>query len=61
MLWLAYIVTGLGRVSFQYCGRDRLAADITFDRTMFMSATDEEMHRADDLGIDHVTYALFVS
>ncbi|KAJ9105360.1 hypothetical protein QFC21_001729 [Naganishia friedmannii] len=28
--------------------------------TMFMSATDEEMHRADDIGIDHVTYALFV-
>jgi hypothetical protein len=26
-----------------------------------MSATDEEMHRADGLGIDHVTYALFVS
>ncbi|KAK4687041.1 hypothetical protein P7C73_g3074, partial [Tremellales sp. Uapishka_1] len=27
--------------------------------TLFMSATDEEMHNADDLGIDHVTYALF--
>lgn len=24
-----------------------------------MSATDEEMHNADNLGIDHVTYALF--
>ncbi|GHJ84286.1 hypothetical protein NliqN6_0688 [Naganishia liquefaciens] len=28
--------------------------------TMFMGATDEEMRRADGLGIDHVTYALFV-
>jgi len=28
--------------------------------TMFMSATDEELRHADDLGIDHVTYALFV-
>ena len=28
--------------------------------TLFMSATDEEMHNADGLGIDHVTYALFV-
>ena len=28
---------------------------------MFMGATDEEMRRADGLGIDHVTYALFVS
>lgn len=27
--------------------------------TLFMSATDEEMHNANDLGIDHVTYALF--
>nr|XP_031861156.1 uncharacterized protein CI109_003517 [Kwoniella shandongensis]KAA5528228.1 hypothetical protein CI109_003517 [Kwoniella shandongensis] len=27
--------------------------------TLFMSATDEEMHNADGLGIDHVTYALF--
>ncbi|WVQ71786.1 hypothetical protein IAR50_001327 [Cryptococcus sp. DSM 104548] len=27
--------------------------------TLFMSATDEEMHNADDLGIDHVSYALF--
>ncbi|TYJ56683.1 hypothetical protein B9479_002613 [Cryptococcus floricola] len=27
--------------------------------TLFMSATDEEMHNADNLGIDHVTYALF--
>jgi hypothetical protein len=27
---------------------------------MFMGATDEEMRRADGLGIDHVTYALFV-
>jgi len=24
-----------------------------------MSATDEELHNADDLGIDHVSYALF--
>ncbi|KAJ9116654.1 hypothetical protein QFC20_000587 [Naganishia adeliensis] len=28
--------------------------------TMFMGATDEEMHKADNLGVDHVTYALFV-
>jgi hypothetical protein len=27
--------------------------------TLFMSATDEEMHNADALGIDHVSYALF--
>jgi hypothetical protein len=27
---------------------------------MFMGATDEEMHKADNLGVDHVTYALFV-
>lgn len=27
--------------------------------TLFMSATDEEMHNAHDLGIDHVSYALF--
>ncbi|ORX33754.1 hypothetical protein BD324DRAFT_638450 [Kockovaella imperatae] len=26
---------------------------------LFMSATDEEMHHADNLGIDHVSYALF--
>jgi hypothetical protein len=26
-----------------------------------MSATDEELRHADDLGIDHVSYALFVS
>ncbi|ORY28304.1 putative membrane protein [Naematelia encephala] len=27
--------------------------------TLFLSATDEELHNADDLGIDHVSYALF--
>lgn len=35
-------------------------SDLSYS-TMFMSATDEEMRRADGLGIDHVTYALFVS
>ena len=28
--------------------------------TMFMSATNEEMQRTQDAGIDHVTYALAV-
>ncbi|WRT67344.1 uncharacterized protein IL334_004314 [Kwoniella shivajii] len=32
---------------------------LTLGGTLFMSATDEEMHNADGLGIDHVTYALF--
>ncbi|OCF45410.1 membrane protein [Kwoniella heveanensis CBS 569] len=33
--------------------------DICVCRTLFMSATDEEMRNADGLGIDHVSYALF--
>ncbi|WVO14040.1 hypothetical protein L204_101665 [Cryptococcus depauperatus] len=32
---------------------------LTLGGILFMSATDEEMHNADNLGIDHVSYALF--